>query len=47
MRGIFRRKGNIWLWGGVGMIAGPWALNTLRNVTGVGIRLPTVGGNGG
>lgn len=47
MRRIFTKRGNVWLWGGVGMVAGPWVLNTLRSVTGVGVNLPRIGGNGG
>jgi hypothetical protein len=43
---ILRKRGNIWIWGGVGMIAGPWALGQLRRITGVGLSLPSVG-NGG
>ena len=30
-----------------GMIVGPWALSMVRNATGVGVSLPSVGGNGG
>jgi len=42
MRGVLRSKK---FWGGAvaGMIAGPWALNQLRRVTGVGLSLPSVG----
>ena len=29
-----------------GMVVGPWALTTAQNLTGVGVRLPSVG-NGG
>jgi hypothetical protein len=32
-----------WFGAVAGMVAGPWALNQLRNITGVGVRLPTVG----
>lgn len=33
-------------WGGAvaGMVAGPWALAKLGSVTGVGVKVPTVGG---
>jgi hypothetical protein len=31
----------------LGMIIGPWILGMLRGVSGVGISLPSVGGNGG
>ena len=41
---ILRKRGNIWVWGAVGMIAGPWALRTVRSATGVGVSLPSVGG---
>lgn len=30
-----------------GMVVGPWLTATLARITGVGISLPTVGGNGG
>ena len=30
-----------------GMIVGPWILNMVRSATGVGVSLPSVGGNGG
>lgn len=41
---ILRRRGNIWIAGAVGMIVGPWILNKGREVTGIGVSLPTVGG---
>jgi len=47
MRRLARKRGNIWIWGAVGMIVGPAALSQLRRVTGVGLSLPSVGGNGG
>lgn len=46
MRKILRSK---IFWGGAvaGTIAGPWALGKLRQVSGVGLSLPSVGsGNG-
>jgi maltose-binding protein MalE len=45
MRGWLRSKK---FWGGAaaGMIAGPWAVNQVRRITGVGLSLPKVG-NGG
>jgi hypothetical protein len=43
---ILRKRGNIFIWAGVGMIVGPAALNQVRRITGVGLSLPTVGGGG-
>jgi hypothetical protein len=45
MRGVLKSK-KFWIGAVAGMVAGPWALSTLRGVSGVGVRLPTVG-NGG
>jgi hypothetical protein len=44
---ILRKRGNIFIWAGVGMIAGPWALGKLGQVTGVSLGLPSIGGGGG
>jgi len=44
---IFRKRGNIWIWGAIGMIAGPAVLSQTRRITGIGLSLPTVGGGGG
>lgn len=45
---VLRKRGNVWIWGGVGMIVGPFVLGQLNRITGVSIGLPVVGsGNGG
>lgn len=43
---VFRKRGNIFIWAGVGMIVGPWTLNKLRDVSGIGLSLPSVGSGG-
>lgn len=44
---VLRKRGNIWLWGAAGMIAGPFVLGQLNRITGVNIGLPVVGGGSG
>lgn len=43
---ILRKRGNIFIWGAVGMVVGPAVLGQVRRITGVGLSLPTVGGGG-
>lgn len=44
MRRIFSKRGNVWVWGAVGMIVGPAVLSQTKRITGVGVSLPRVGG---
>lgn len=46
MRGIFKKRGNVWIWGAVGMVVGPAVLRQTKRITGIGLSLPTIG-NGG
>lgn len=43
---VLRKRGNIFIWAAVGMVAGPAVLSQVRRITGVGLSLPSVG-NGG